>query len=266
MSNRTHYYHSLIKVVLSLSGLISMGASASEQVTLYTYHQAPPFITGKEVGLTYDLASYLTQNSNGVYQFNVEVLPRKRLDFLLTKTDMIIPWVTPVWFGPKSTEKYQWSNPIIEDGSIYIWKHDGIQTFSQPEHLKGFHLGGIQGYRYINVDPLVNSGEVKRSDTGSEHQLLEMLLLKRFDVGISPYSASAYIMKHNNWEDNFSYSVHSNFNRQFLIKTTNKKLSSYIDKTSINMLADKNWLQTIHTYGLSSINPLKSGYSHFGSE
>lgn len=246
--------------------LPSTWAAEVEQVTLYTYHQAPPFITGNDVGLTYDLANYLSQNSNGAYLFSVEVLPRKRLDFLLNKTDMIIPWVTPVWFGPKSTEKYQWSKPIMEDGSIYIWKHEGVTTFSQPEHLKGFHLGGIQGYRYINVDKLVKSGEIKRSDTGSEQQLLEMLLLKRFDVGISPYSASAYIMKNNSWEDNFSYAVHHNFNRQFLIKTTNTELSNYIRKTSQDMLADKDWVQTIRTYGLSTISPLNSGYSSSESE
>ncbi|MGY8873180.1 MAG: hypothetical protein ACKVJE_22370 [Pseudomonadales bacterium] len=266
MKNRIQYHRCLIKIIFSLTGLTSMWASGSEQVTLYTYHQAPPFITGSEVGLTYDLAKYLSKNSDGAYQFNVEVLPRKRLDLLLTKTNMIIPWVTPVWFGPKSTEKYQWSKPIIEDGSIYIWKQQGEKTFSQPEHLKGFHLGGIQGYRYINVDPLVKSGEIKRSDTGSEQQLLEMLLLKRFDVGISPYSASAYIMKNNSWEDDFSYAVHHNFNRQFLIKTTNKELSSYIDRTSQNMLTDKNWVQTMLTYGLSTINPLNPGYSSSDTE
>jgi hypothetical protein len=73
-------------------------------------------------------------------------------------------------------------------------------------------------------------------------------------------------MKNNSWEDDFSYAVHHNFNRQFLIKTTNKELSSYIDRTSQNMLTDKNWVQTMLTYGLSTINPLNPGYSSSDTE
>ncbi|WP_084629012.1 transporter substrate-binding domain-containing protein [Neptunomonas japonica] len=205
------------------------------------------------VGLGYELANYLSKNSNGAYQFNVEVLPRNRLDMLLTKTDMIIPWVSYAWFGPKATEKYQWSKPIFKDASIYIWNKKSVQTFSQPEHLKGFHLGGIQGYHFINVGPLVKSGEVKRSDTGSEQQLLEMLLLKRFDDGIGPYSSFAYIIKDNSWKDDFSYSIYHNYQRHFLIKTTNKELSSYIEEIPQKMLADKNWGQIMQTYGLDNI-------------
>lgn len=243
-----------------VSGFLPLWVNSSESVTIHTYHQAPPFITGEGTGLTYDLATYLSQHSNGTYQFTVEVLPRKRLDLMLDQTDMIIPWVIPAWFGPESSEQFQWTKTILEDGSIYIWKNDGTKRFTKPEDLKSYHLGGIQGYRYINIDPLVQSGEITRSDTGSEKQLLEMLLLRRVDVGISPYSASVFIMKENSWTNDLSFSSHSQFGRKFLLNTNNKQVSDYIENISKDMLADKKWLQTLHNYGLTN-NILKSDYT-----
>jgi len=252
-----NYLNLFVKRLMPLL-FFSSAVIGAESITLYTYHKTPPFITGANNGLTYDLAKYLTEKSGGAYQFDVEVMPRKRLDQLMVDTDMVIPWVTPAWFGPGAAEKYQWSKPILEDGSIYVWRPEANRTFSTPDELKGARLGGILGYRYINIDPLVASGEVSRVDTQDESQLLEMLLLDRFDVGIAPLSASRYLMKSNQWTEKLSFSLHHGFLRSFLLKTDDQQLNDFIQIHAQEMGSDSQWADILGNYGLSPKHPMSS--------
>ncbi|MDX2315182.1 MAG: hypothetical protein QNL90_14035 [Gammaproteobacteria bacterium] len=47
---------------------------------MYTYHAHPPFITGKNQGLTYDLADYLTGKSSERFVFVVMPMSRPHLN------------------------------------------------------------------------------------------------------------------------------------------------------------------------------------------
>ena len=61
--------------------LVSGAASAmAADVTLYSYHQEPPFVTGEGKGLTYDFADYLSKKTGGNPNFKVALMPRARVD------------------------------------------------------------------------------------------------------------------------------------------------------------------------------------------
>jgi len=243
----------LFRLILILCGAFAPlpAASSAELITLLTYHKVPPFITGNQTGLTYDLADFLTRKSGKRFVFQVQVLPRKRLDMLLKQDDIMVPWVTPIWFSTVAIKKFKWSNPVMQDGSIYIWKSDHDRSFLKPEDLKGHRLGGVRGYRYVQIDPLVSKGDIRRIDVSTELQLLKMLIEKRVDVSIIPYSAGRFLIQKENWKKDFSYAVHNRFLRHIMTNTSNNEAQEYIFEITGEMPNDKKWQQIMTKYGLT---------------
>lgn len=232
--------------LIALSNL----ARSEQIVVLSTYHNFPPFITGDGTGLTYELADYLSERSQ-VYKFVVQLLPRKRLDVMLEKEDMIVPWVTPVWFGKGAKDRFRWSKTLFEDGSVYVWSSQSDDKFEKPGDLIGRLLGGISGYRYVGVDQLVESGMVKRLDVATEVQLLQMIANRRVDVGIAPASGTSFIIKQQGWSKKYKIAAHHKFQRSLLIKTENRDLLDFINREVLNIHKVSDWNYIIEKYGIT---------------
>jgi polar amino acid transport system substrate-binding protein len=234
-----------------LGSLTATSINADNKLTLYSYHQAPPFITGKETGLTYDLANYLTQLSPDL-QIEVLIIPRKRLDRILSNSpqNIIIPWVSPTWFNKEVKGQFLWSSELMPDASIYIWNNDTHNSFNTPEDLIGHKLGGIRGYRYIGVDPLVTEQQISRSDTNTEKQLIQMVQQQRVDVGIIPFSAAQYLLQEKNWEEIFSISSHQQFSRHLMINSETPLIDNTLTYIISNMKNDQAWQNVMRKYGL----------------
>jgi polar amino acid transport system substrate-binding protein len=226
-------------------------SAGSEQiVTLSTYHNFPPFITSDGSGLTYDLADYLTDRSDK-FVFKVQLLPRKRLDAMLEKQDVIVPWVTPVWFGKDAKERFTWSGSLFEDGSVYVWNSQTDKEFSEPGDLVGHLLGGIRGYRYVGVDQLVENGQIRRQDVATEMQLLQMITRRRIDVGIAPASGTRYIINQERWAGKFKIAAHHKYRRSFLLKTEDTELKDFIISEVSNVHDSDDWIYILNRYGIS---------------
>ena len=71
----------LMVVLVALLG--SSVAQAAEEITLYTYHNHPPFITQPGVGLSHDLVALLNRKADGAFHFSLKVVPRARLNAML---------------------------------------------------------------------------------------------------------------------------------------------------------------------------------------
>jgi len=234
-----------------LSFSTSILADNNNKFIIYSYHQAPPFITGEKTGLTYDFAKYLSRKHKNL-NIEVLVLPRKRLDRILSVSpqNIIIPWVSPKWFSSIITDQFEWSTEIMPDASIYIWKNHTPHEFYKPQDLIGFNLGGIRGYRYLNVDPLVRNRQILRSDSNNEKQLLQMLLQKRVDVGIIPFSAAQYLIQEFSYEDAFNLSSHHQFSRQLMVRSQSESMNDSLMNTVSNMKTDQSWQLIMQKYGL----------------
>lgn len=242
----------LVSIALFLLAILKpIATHASDQLTLYSYHQAPPFITGDNTGLTYDFANYLSK-VNPALQIKVMIIPRKRLDLILDSSpqNFIIPWVSPAWFKKEIKQQYTWSTEIMPDASVYIWNNDTNNSFNKPKDLLGHNLGGIRGYRYINVDPLVSKHLISRSDANTEKQLIQMLQQHRVDVGIMPFSAVQYLLQEKKLETAFDMSSHHQFSRHLMINSERTSLRDQLSTSISNMKHDQTWQNIMRKYGL----------------
>ncbi|WP_163830846.1 hypothetical protein [Spartinivicinus ruber] len=133
-----------------------------EVVSLYTYHNHPPFINGIDDGLTYDLVNLLNIESKGKYLFTLKVLPRKRLDKkIVNDGSWTVVWANPEWFNDHYKTKYRWLS-ILEDASTVISRVEDSIEYKGPQSLKGLTFGAMAGHKYLGIDELVRKGEIKR--------------------------------------------------------------------------------------------------------
>lgn len=238
-----------LSVVLCLTATNGFAQSA-QSVTLTSYHKFPPFITGEGTGLTHDLAAYLSSRSER-YRFTVDILPRNRVDLLLADGPAIVPWVSPTWFGADAETRFDWSDSVLEDGSVYVWHQENQNTFGAPDDLVGHQLIGVRGYKYVGVDTLVAEGRVNRMDVATERQLMQMILFERADVGIAPASGTFFLIQQENWRQEFRTAPHHKFQRRILMKTADTALQDFIKREVQALSTSAPWREILGKYGVS---------------
>lgn len=229
----------IVTVVFTLNLIVNSISLASaeqsaENITIYSHYEMPPFVTSKEEGLTYELANKLNELSNGKYNFNVEILPRKRLDSVIESEDWrgLVPWVNPVWFNDKNKRRFSWSKVIMRDENLVISHQLKPVVYDGPSSLKNLTLGGIVGHRYVEIEPFVRSKEIKRDDVVTEIQNIEKLLLHRIDVLFMPrISLNYYINKYPRFKQQVfvSEKPRGSFERFFLMPKTADNLKIFIN-------------------------------------
>ena len=241
----------VLYVLVSLELLLPKSVRA-ENFTLHSYHNVPPFITGEGTGLTYDLAKHLSQMSPVGHSFSVKILPRKRLNELMGRKGVIVPWVTPIWFKNVDPDQTSWSSPIMIDTSVYIWKAGRDTHYKVPQDLIGAKLGGIRGYRYVGVDPFVKDNKIQRTDTSSEWQLIRMILSERVDVGIIPEAGACNLIRKHKLEGQLKITQHHSFTRKIMITSASDK---HLIPELNNLENNPVWTTVLSTYG-ARITPL----------
>lgn len=212
--------------------------SQAEDITVATYHQVPPFIVDSdaEIGLTYELAQYLTNVSQGRYSFFVEVLPRKRLDgFLRHKTPLVVPWVTPAWFGDQDRERFAWSAPLLQDANAVLSSALRPVSYTGPDSLAGKTISGVLGHRFVGIDPLVEAGTIKRTNVSNFWSAMKMVSVGRVDATIVPASVAKYFIASNNMAGVYHFSLrpHSQYDRHLLIQHNEDVTAFLLDQAEL---------------------------------
>jgi hypothetical protein len=189
--------------------LSNMVAAQQEAITIYSYHNHPPFVTGKKSGLTYELAKQLNKQAAGRYLFEVSIIPRSRLNFYLKdwiqgacpnsecKQNWLVPWVNPKWgFIKGLRDNYLWHEQF-SDANVIISRAHESWGYISPASLKGLVFAGMRGHHYVGIDDLVKSGDIKRIDGNRERDNLSKLLLQRVDATSLPRSTMAYLLEND---------------------------------------------------------------------
>ncbi|MEH6630279.1 MAG: hypothetical protein V7776_05615 [Halopseudomonas aestusnigri] len=125
-------------------------------------------------------------------------------------------------------------------------------SYKRPKDLIGSKLGGIRGYKYVGIDPLVQNNKIKRTDTSSEWQLLQMLLSERVDVGIIPEAGACNLIKTHNLIGKLKISQHHSFSRKVMITGTSQK---HLVQEFNTLETNPVWTTTLSKYG-ARITPL----------
>jgi polar amino acid transport system substrate-binding protein len=184
-------------------------AAQQEKITLYSYHNHPPFVTGINSGLTYELAKQLNKQASGRYLFEVSIIPRSRLNHYLKdwihgacpnsecKQNWLVPWVNPKWgFIRGSRDNYLWHQQFT-DANVIISRANESWNYISPASLKGLVFAGMRGHHYVGIDDLVKTGDIKRIDGNRERDNLFKLLHRRVDATLLPRSTMAYFLEND---------------------------------------------------------------------
>lgn len=225
--------------------LTSFSAQATEMVRFFSYHAFPPFFIGENMGLTYDLASYLTQKSNGVYQMVVDIVPRRRLDMLMQDGEpLVIPWVSPEWYGPRAMERYAWTDSLFEDRNVVISSTAMPIDYTGPHSLSGKRIGTVIGHVYTDLQPLMDSRTIIREDSINEEVNVRKVALGRVDAAVMAESAARYYIQAFGLGSRIyiSQEPHSSFRRHIMISGRNFILAEYLRYAIANLHNDPDWL------------------------
>jgi polar amino acid transport system substrate-binding protein len=169
MSMTTAHKTMLKKAMAAIFATASVMAlpAFADTVSVYTYHNHPPFVLEGGKGLSYEFVDLLNKKSKGNPNFKIEVVSRAQLDKLVAAPDFggTVAWVAPAWFKDKEKTVYLWSNPVMDDANVVLSNASNKIDYKDPSSLKGKQLGGITGHNYAGIDDLVKSGDIKREDS-----------------------------------------------------------------------------------------------------
>lgn len=222
-------------------------------VDVYVYHLKPPFIVSDiyELGLYFDFSDYLNSKSDK-YHFETIFVPRKRIDMMLKNNNFngVLLGVNPTWFKDKTETKYLWTSNFYQDQDEVVSLLEMPFEYDEANSLIGRILGGVRGFYYFGVDELVSTGEISRVDTIGEYELLQMLMLKRIDVGIISHSTLSYLAKAKGWENKFHISKqpHDKYQRRILVPQHCVDIYEEIVPIVDNLANDPAWEEILQKY------------------
>lgn len=224
----------------------------AENIAVYTYHTHPPFITGTGQGLSYDLAEYLSEKSQGRYKFTVKPMSKPRVGKMLAeKKNGIIPWVNPVWFKDEAQKKYLWTNSyIMEDSNAFISHKDLSLVYEGPDTLKNLVFGGVRAHVYFGIDDFIKTGKARRVDAENHVDNFRKLKKRRIDATITPSSGAKYLIMREELEEDLFISPkpHSTFKRRVIIINKSSDLLLFINSVVDNLANDKMWRDNLEKY------------------
>ena len=249
----THAATRIFALFTLLFVMAGSAAAAETRVGVFTYHTHPPFVTGQQQGLTYDLARYLSDKSDGRYVFKVSEMSRPRINKSITKEQSaIVPWVNPVWFGDKEETKHTWTaGALMTDGNAVVTRSDTALDYNGPASIDGMVLGGLKGHRYSGLDDYIEqSASTRRVDADSHTVNFRKLLDKQTDVMLIPKSGALFVIKQKQIEDQvyISPTPHSSYARRVMVLAGQGELKAYLDSILAGLDNDPAWKEIMSAY------------------
>lgn len=237
---------SVLAFVMTL--LAHQQARALETVPVWTYYFSPPFITAYQRGLSYDFIDLLNQFAKGQYRFEIEPLPRTRINRNLEdKLPGIVLFVNWEWMQDSDKTKYLWSDPILSDRNEIISRRHGTPPikieFNGAESLKGMVFGGLTGRQYKGLEKAFERGDIIRRNVRNEEQNLALLLRDRIDVTSSAATVIRYKIKVTGLQNlvYFSAQPHFSYTRHLLITPQLAKLEPLLNEFIISLDQNPSW-------------------------
>jgi polar amino acid transport system substrate-binding protein len=250
--SRKTLFHVLYGLLLAAGLSLTALPTRAETVIVYSYYNFPPFFLEKGKGLSNDFVEFLNRKYKGKPQFQLEVVPRGRLNKLMEEPDFkdTVAWVSPGFFNTEVAKSYLWSKPLIEDANVVLSNVNSKIEYAAPVSLQGKRLGGVIGHSYAGIDDLVKAGTIKREDVPNERNNLLKLAEGRIDATLLPRSTSNYLLHDMALTDKIYIAPipHSSYTRQVLVAGTRAEVQKLIDAALVDMAKDSAWQATLAKY------------------
>jgi len=248
----------LILVITFVFSFFSSHLVSKEVITLWSYYDYPPFVTGMadNKGLSFDFVEMLNLfNPDQDYQYKLEIIPRKRLDsYLKNGRKGAVLWVNPVFFADVKRQKYRWTEQLLQDEQSFIsssktpFIFEGAESLMQP----GFVLGGIRGHLYGGMQGEIDAGKIIRSDVSNVKQNIGMLLKNRVDSFLIPFTTMKFYEKEMKLGRKIYYSPNplNSYTRHILVNH-DAKVYGALSKVVNQLEQDEYWMALLMQYGLN---------------
>lgn len=229
-------------------------ARAQETISLYTYYDYPPFQTANGQGLLYGLAEYLSRKSNGKYAFSAYVLPRKRLDYIISPNqpdNWVVAFAVPKFFADEDQSKFSWSGTLMRDLDFLISRREAPIVYTGPESLYGKRFGGTLGHRYAFFEDAIADGKIVRDDCLNMECNVRRLILGRIDATILSNGAIAH---YRTTIPEFSEQVFlppqpiATFDRRLMCSKQRPELQQFLDNVIYQLPHDPAWAKMLKGY------------------
>ena len=245
-------------LLLLLLFFLPLAGHAQREVTAWTYHLMPPFILDLEgrAGLSFDLLALLNQHADnrGRYHFQLDYLPRKRLDMHLDSNPTgLVLWVNPGFFADSQGKAYHWTPALLRDQQDVLSRADRPFGYHGPASLHGRTLGSVLGHRYPDIQADIDSGLIQREDVAIDRQNLDKLLSGRLDLILIPHSTVLFFIQQLQLDGRLHISPTplKRFERQLLVKDGgDEELSAFLDHVIAGLPHNLNWRALLRKYGL----------------
>jgi len=247
--------------------LLSCPLLAKEKVTVWSYYEFPPFVTSLlgKTGLSFDFVEMLNLfEDNDRYEFELKIVPRKRLDnYLANGNAGVVLWVNPLFFNDANKTRYAWTNRVLEDEQSFISRASDPFIFKNAKSLMqpGFILGGIRGHMYAGIQDEIDGGLIKRNDVNQEKQNIGMLLTDRVNTFLIPYTAMRYYEKTMKLSGKIYYSPKplNSYTRSILVNH-NAVVYKFLSETVDELPRNEYWKVLLHQYNLKLATDKKTDF------
>lgn len=224
-----------------------------EVVKLWTYYNFPPFLQSNfEQGLVVDLASMLTEHSEGRFHFVVEFLPRKRIDMLLDSEQLgAVALVNPHWFSANLLA----SIPLLNGHDIVISPAARHIENVDRKNIINKQFIGVIGHHYPVIIDESGVSIVYRQNVSSIKSLFKLIAKQRGDFAIVPGLVAAYHQARDEYSDQLSFSPQTQqaYTRHIVMANQQVALKHYIDSVLLSKSGQKQWLEMIKSYHLEML-------------
>lgn len=240
------------------AGLISLLFATvvhAEKIPVWIYHNFPPFVLDvvEKRGLSFDLADRLSEISDGQYQFEVEVIPRQRLNLRLAAGKRgVVFWANNNWFNDPDKDKYLWARTLMHDQSVVISPQTAPFEYDGPASMMGMKFVGVGGHSYAGVDQLIAQNEIERLDLRGEESVALFIASGRGSVAILPQSATQYFIRQMSLGNTVYVApqIHTSFERYVMVHPDLVDVFEMIDEALQNLQASREWHSILQAYDL----------------
>lgn len=249
----------ILKSCLLWGALWASGAAmAQTAVTAYNVYQSVPFMLDAKGGLAADLVAYLNAKLKGKQVFELQTMPRERLNQeVINQADFkgVVLFLNPMFVGDADKKKYTWTPAFMQDGNQVISSQSKKVEYSGPDSLKGMAFQGIRGNKYAGLEERFGK-DITRSDVNTELQVLKIIANERADVTIMAGSMFGYLLKTNGTSDGLegklhvSATPHLKFDRFMFVANSNAALAQELSAVAAAMPTDPAWKAVLAKYGL----------------
>lgn len=133
-------------------------------------------------GILFDMMNNLARQVGYPAQFHV--LARARVQSAIEQGEVDIRcYSAQSWLGDRSGD-YAWSIPLFIQRDLLLG-NAGRATSVRPQQLANQNIGTVLGYTYPTLQPLFDSGQLKREDARTQEQVLQKLAAGRSQYAVS---------------------------------------------------------------------------------